>query len=68
MAAGFEDFDHHNALADAQACAAIIVHAARRHDASDLTHLAQITSQRLGVIGTRARAAQDETHRSMALG
>ena len=68
MAAGFEDFDHHNALADAQACAAIIVHAARRHDAADLAHLAQITSQRIGVIGTRARAAQTETHRSMALG
>jgi DNA polymerase-3 subunit epsilon len=51
MAAGFEDFDHHNALADAEACAAIIVHAARRHDASDLAELSSITSARIGAIG-----------------
>lgn len=68
MAAGFEDFDHHNALADAEACAAIIVHAAKRHDAADLAQLARITSQRFGAIGARALAAQAQTHRSMALG
>jgi DNA polymerase-3 subunit epsilon len=33
MAAGFEDFRHHDALADAEACAAIIVHAAAWHEA-----------------------------------
>jgi DNA polymerase III subunit epsilon len=68
MAAGFEDFAHHNALADAEACAAIIVHAALRHDAVDLAHLATITSQRMGAIGATARAVQAESHRSMALG
>jgi DNA polymerase-3 subunit epsilon len=67
MAAGFEDFDHHNALADAEACAAIIVHAARRHDAADLTHLAAITSQRLRAIGPTA-VVEATNHRSMALG
>lgn len=67
MAAGFEDFDHHNALADAEACAAIIVHAARRHDAIDLPHLATITSQRMGAIGPAAAAAA-ANHKSMALG
>lgn len=67
MAAGFEDFDHHNALADAQACAAIMVHAASRHEATDLEHLARITSQRMGALGA-AGAALAETHRSMALG
>lgn len=67
MAAGFEDFDHHNALADAEACAAIIVHAARRHEAADLAHLARITSQKLGAIGPAAKVAAAE-HRSMALG
>ncbi len=36
MAAGFEDFAHHNALADAEACAAIIVHAAKRHGAANV--------------------------------
>ena len=67
MAAGFENFDHHNALADAEACAAIIVHAARRHDAADLPHLAKITSQRIGAIGPAAVVAA-RAHRSMALG
>jgi DNA polymerase-3 subunit epsilon len=63
MAAGFEDFQHHNALADAEACAAIMVHAAGRHDASDLGSLATITGARIGSIGTAAADA-----RSMALG
>jgi DNA polymerase-3 subunit epsilon len=56
MAAGFEDFEHHNALADAEACAAIIVHAARRHDAMDVAHLTTITGTRLGTIGAAAVA------------
>jgi DNA polymerase-3 subunit epsilon len=51
MAAGFEDFEHHNALADAEACAAIIVHAAKRHDAVDVAHLTTIVGARLGAIG-----------------
>ncbi|MEO7122555.1 MAG: exonuclease domain-containing protein [Lacisediminihabitans sp.] len=63
MAAGFEDFAHHNALADAEACAAIMVHAAGCHGASDLTQLATITGARIGAIGS---AATDQ--RSMALG
>lgn len=67
MAAGFEDFDHHNALADAEACAAIIMHAARRHDAVDVSHLATITSQRIRAIGPAAVAAS-ASHKSMALG
>src|ERR1700709_344560 len=54
MAAGFEDFAHHGALADSEACAAIIVHAAKRHDASDIAHLARITSTRIGHIGAAA--------------
>jgi len=54
MAAGFEDFHHHDALDDSRACAAIIVHAAKRHDASDLAHLTRITSTRIGHIGLAA--------------
>ena len=54
MAAGFEDFNHHDALADAEACAAIMIHAARRHDAENLEHLARITSSRIGSIGAVA--------------
>lgn len=51
MAAGFEDFDHHNALADAEACAAIIVHAAARHDAADIRELVSLTGTKLGRLG-----------------
>lgn len=54
MAAGFEDFDHHNALADAQACAAIMVHAAKRHDVDDVTALVAATNGHLGAIGAPA--------------
>lgn len=42
-AAGFGDFTHHEALADAAACAAIISDAARRHEASDVASLAKAT-------------------------
>ena len=57
MAAGFEDFEHHNALADAEACAAIIIHAAKRHGADDVPHLATITGSRIGHIGVDYRPA-----------
>jgi DNA polymerase-3 subunit epsilon len=46
MAAGFEDFRHHDALADAEACAAIVVHAAQRHGVEDVDGL-------LGAVGDR---------------
>ena len=52
MAAGFEGFRHHDALADSQACAAIIVHAAKRHGAASLNELAEFTSSKLGRIGS----------------
>jgi len=51
MAAGFEDFAHHDALADSEACAAIMVHAANRHGAESIEELARITGSRLGAIG-----------------
>jgi len=57
MAAGFEDFEHHQALADAEACAAIIVHAAKRHGAADLAELAATVPVRMGRIGAVAAAA-----------
>jgi len=52
-AAGYGPFAHHEALADAEACAAIISDAARRHGASDVEALAQATGlqvQRLKAI------------------
>lgn len=56
MAAGFEDFHHHDALADAEACAAIVVHAARRHEAATIDDLAALTGARIGRIGYPAAA------------
>ncbi|HEY0260124.1 MAG TPA: exonuclease domain-containing protein [Lacisediminihabitans sp.] len=57
MAAGFEDFHHHDALADAEACAAIVVHAAGRHDAADIQSLASIVGCRIRAIGATAEEA-----------
>ncbi len=57
MAAGFDDFTHHNALADSEACAAIIVHAASRHGASNISELAELSGSRVGSIGEVAETA-----------
>jgi DNA polymerase-3 subunit epsilon len=59
LAAGFEDFTHHNALADSEACAVIVVHAARRHGAESVEHLATIAGVRLGAIGELAADRAD---------
>ena len=42
-AIGHEEFDHHDALADSDACARIIIHAASRHGVDDLVSLAKAT-------------------------
>lgn len=60
MAAGFEGFTHHDAGEDAEACAAIVVHAAARHDAADLPHLAKICSARIERIGPVAEREHAE--------
>ena len=57
MAAGFEDFEHHNAAADAAACAAIIVHAARRHEATSIPQLAELTGARVKTLGAPVQFA-----------
>lgn len=56
-AAGFEDFPHHDAVADAEACAAIMIHAADRWGVSDLHGLAEAAGVR--VTRTVAPAAVD---------
>jgi DNA polymerase-3 subunit epsilon len=38
-AIGHEEFDHHNALADSDACSRIVIHAANRHGAKNLEEL-----------------------------
>ncbi|MDJ0350208.1 exonuclease domain-containing protein [Cryobacterium sp. PH29-G1] len=67
MAAGFEDFSHHNALADAEACAAIMIHAAKRHEVDTLERLAHVTRVKVGVIGPVATKEHASTHGPMAL-
>nr|WP_206705724.1 3'-5' exonuclease [Microbacterium ginsengiterrae] len=46
-AAGFAEFSHHDALADARACAQIVIDAARRTEAGDVHELAAGLSLRL---------------------
>lgn len=46
-AAGYGAFAHHDALADAEACAAIIVGAARVHGVDDVAALAKTTGVRI---------------------
>ena len=46
-AVGHEEFDHHDSLADSDACARIIIHAANRKDADDLAGLLAATNQKL---------------------
>ena len=50
-AAGFDGFHHHNATADAEACAHIIIHAAATHGATSVAELAELARVRLGHIG-----------------
>jgi len=57
MAAGFEDFRHHDALADSEACAAIIVHAAARHGVDSVFDLAQAAKARIGRLGSPVAAS-----------
>ena len=46
-AAGYGEFAHHDALADAEACAAIIIDAAARHGAADIAALVKTTGLRV---------------------
>ena len=46
--AGFADFAHHNATADAEACAHIVIDTARRHGATDVSHLAELAGIKVG--------------------
>lgn len=46
-AAGFGQFAHHEALADAEACAAIVIDAARRHAAADVPALANVAGVKI---------------------
>lgn len=46
-AAGFTEFSHHEALADAEACAAIVRDAALRHGAASVAELAKIAGVKL---------------------
>lgn len=51
-AAGHEEFSHHDALADADACAKIVIHMAKRHGVESLEELVLATKHRMGQIMT----------------
>jgi len=53
LAAGFDDFQHHDAAGDAEACAAIVIGAARRHEAADLEALVTCCVSAIHEIGER---------------
>ena len=67
MAAGFEDFAHHDALADSEACAAIMIHSAKRHEVDTIEQLAHVTRVKIGAIGPVAIKENASTHGPMAL-
>ena len=46
-AIGHEEFDHHDALADSDACARIVIHMADRHGVSTLDELAKLTNHKI---------------------
>ena len=45
-----KEFQHHDALADADACARIVIHMAARHEVESLEDLLLKTSQRLATV------------------
>ena len=63
-AAGFAEFSHHDALADARACAQIIIDAARRAGAADVDALAD--SLGLRVAQPRVAVPQASAHERAA--
>lgn len=67
MAAGFEDFRHHDAVADAEACASIVIHAAARHGIHTVGELADVTKVKIGVIGTGTTRTWNRVDGPMAL-
>lgn len=46
-AIGHEEFDHHDALADSDACARIAIHMADRHGVTSLDELAKLTNHKI---------------------
>lgn len=56
-AAGFAEFSHHDALADARACAQIVIDAGRRMGAGDVHELAKAVAVRVTEAPAAARAA-----------
>lgn len=46
-AIGIEEFNHHDALADSDACARIVIHMAERHEVDNLDDLAKLTNHNI---------------------
>ena len=48
---GHEEFNHHDALADSDACARIVMHMAKRHGAASIDELLEATKQKRKQLG-----------------
>ena len=59
LAAGFDDFQHHDAAGDAEACAAIVIGAARHHECDDLDGLVARCRAALPEFGERHEQMQE---------
>lgn len=59
LAAGFDDFRHHDAAGDAEACAAIIIGAAKRHEVDQLDELVARCVSAIHEIGERHEELQE---------
>lgn len=59
LAAGFDDFQHHDAAGDAEACAAIVIGAAKRHECDDLDGLVSRCVSAIHEIGERHEQMQE---------
>lgn len=67
LAAGFDDFRHHDAGGDAEACAAIIIGAAKRHELDDIDALVAKCVSAIHEIGERhEQVAELEARRRAA--
>lgn len=51
-AVGHEDFKHHDALADAEACARVVLHMAKRHEVESVEELLESAGGRLKTVSS----------------
>ena len=56
---GIEEFNHHDALADAEVCARIIIHAADRHGVDSVEGLTEVTKNQIKTLTRKENVLGD---------